>query len=696
MLRAYLTGAVVNNPLSSSTRAMMLNLNQNLYFDNDFYSGVNLKIEEAKSRFPYYTTVTIPNVSNYGPATSFREIVEEQGYSQKLLQSLHETFGGRGHPAYRPRRPEPYSWNLLYNSASLTQTISTVGWTSDTSTHATDFIRLLLLNYNIPSPLGTAGRSMFVGRKNLSRMASTSDDIAYRPVNVVKTLKVLDHYINKLTSSIEAVPAWGNLQDIYNMAHHDADSPDDSTVDFSFTTTFHTTLPDGTSVETTAKSPNIFKDPEALAFSVEKSLNGTNLQTFWFYNKIKNDEGFNLYDTQVKYDRTYRYDMFAYVLKMGINYTYYDFKIAHAIASASIDDTTLYCLKFTDLDAGYDGEASNQLYYTPEDNSIIYTPEAYEIFESVGADPHTLNLLLTGSGAHLISTEPYIADFNFHYEISPRLFRIPVTSKSITITDSPVAALDIDPYQLLNNSNTLGFFLRKDASEALSSNYAPLFPTPIEARDETYMHNFLTSNNMFRSFSRINKKAISEISHIEVYRLTELPTQLSDFRQNLYATIELAIKSLGTYYPQEYYLSTFNFHDKVRSNQKYYYLFRGLDVHGHPGYSSAIYEAELVDDGGYKYATFETIYENELEVDPYTETAIPLKNLLKISPAPLQIELDASEADYDEDAYTQLDNISVGQSADDPIWGKTFKFRLTSKKTNKKIDLNITYELETE
>ena len=57
--------------------------------------------------------------------------------------------------------------------------------------------------------------------------------------------------------------------------------------------------------------------------------------------------------------------------------------------------------------------------------------------------------------------------------------------------------------------------------------------------------------------------------------------------------------------------------------------------------------------------------------------------------------LGTDEASFENQAYVEIDNVAVG-TAEDLIWDKTFKLRLTSKKTGKKIDLNITYILETE
>ena len=54
--------------------------------------------------------------------------------------------------------------------------------------------------------------------------------------------------------------------------------------------------------------------------------------------------------------------------------------------------------------------------------------------------------------------------------------------------------------------------------------------------------------------------------------------------------------------------------------------------------------------------------------------------------------MDDSEVDYSKSAFSQLEKIKIGM-AEHNLWNKAFKIRLTSKKTGKKIDLNITYKM---
>ena len=132
--------------------------------------------------------------------------------------------------------------------------------------------------------------------------------------------------------------------------------------------------------------------------------------------------------------------------------------------------------------------------------------------------------------------------------------------------------------------------------------------------------------------------------------------------------------------------------DKVLPNKKYFYFFRIVNEGENFGAGSNIIQAELVSDGGYKFANFEAFFENELSVPPPSETIKSFKKLINISPSISNLIVDHTAVDYSDSAENQIQNVSFGTS-ENVIWDKKYKIRLTSKKTGKKIDINITHKL---
>ena len=126
-------------------------------------------------------------------------------------------------------------------------------------------------------------------------------------------------------------------------------------------------------------------------------------------------------------------------------------------------------------------------------------------------------------------------------------------------------------------------------------------------------------------------------------------------------------------------------------------MFKFVNANGVTSYVSPIQVAELVDDGGYKYAVFDTMFETDLVQYNPKQISIDFKKLIQITPNSRHTEIPGQSGATGIDIETLYDDdqIPVG-TAKELIWGKKFKFRLTSKKTGKKIDLNIKYNLGNE
>ena len=141
------------------------------------------------------------------------------------------------------------------------------------------------------------------------------------------------------------------------------------------------------------------------------------------------------------------------------------------------------------------------------------------------------------------------------------------------------------------------------------------------------------------------------------------------------------------------------FVERVRENIKYYYVFRGLNENGVGGQLSPVFEAELVNDGGYVYGLFNQLSEEDLAVKAPKEPLLAFKKLINIVPNIQHLELDTSSVDFGNSSLDEISGITLGSSnVSDPLFNsdlnRYFKIRLTSKKTGRKIDINIGFKKE--
>jgi len=297
----------------------------------------------------------------------------------------------------------------------------------------------------------------------------------------------------------------------------------------------------------------------------------------------------------------------------------------------------------------------------------------------------------SATNAQIKSQFKYLSDFNLQIEPTLKMVQVPVTTKTVRILDHPPVACDVMPYFKKDDSQTIGFYVNKDAFTIFTNDYdeydtkVNTFPTPVSQYELDIQTSYVNSNDLITS-EYIKKESRSPIESVLVYRLSHKPTSLVEFDENIVATKRLNYQDDGSYS-----FSNCFYEERIVTNKKMYYFFKFINKNGIVGHTSQIHELTLVNDGGYKYLDVNTFSENEIVPKDEKIISTEFKKLMQIKLQPSQTILDYKDVNFAGDAHTEKEKIDVGTS--DAIWNKKFKFRITSKKTGKKLDLNIKYKL---
>lgn len=553
----------------------------------------------------------------------FVENYIETGFDSKLLSSLNDTFASE--VGIVPEEKN-YNRSTSYNTVEDGLDIENYEVVSETyrEINYLDFLTYCRDQYKNENP-----EFMFVGEKNINRISAENAVGTYRHVGTSAAVKSILHAVNFLSDSTKT-----------NITNWDSFFGDSLGYN------------------------------ETIAYRIEKiggnpsgdARTQNALQNYWFIN-TSNQEVFDFFDNQIVDNRDYTYNIYAYVLSCGIKYQYSDLLLTRNLGC---EDENKEGLEFYD---------PTQEGYNNQPRLFSGSVDTNNFDDSAGGD--------YGTGAQVYTTHKYLADFNLKYEPELKIIEIPVYSKTLRVLDNPPNKINVKPYQVLDDSQTICFDLYNGAFSSL------IFPSPITERDQEYKENYLNANDITDE-QKINNPTVSELETIEVYKLSKKPTSMRDFENNLYRTLNLTIENQRKHTRQ--YIK---FSDQISTNKKYYYVFRSVNKNGTPGQATEIYETELINDGGYKFALFDTLTESELQEENTINPSIAAKKLFQLKPKLNHLSLDTSGADFNETAESQIGNVKVG-SVDDLIWDKTFKVRLTSRKTGKKIDLNITYKIGSE
>jgi len=641
--KEYLNSLVPEKPLGSETAEELSLISQNIIFDNNainsyminWASYTNTRMLE---HWPFYNKITFnpPESDN----TTYRDLITDHDYSAKFMSILKEYFLVEVEGKLMTKGFLNFSEYLTVDNR--TSQINDSKTTVNTEMNCCEFVDMLMYGYNNDSPV--SNNSYQIGYENEADIGLIKDTkSSLRYVNTDNVLDLLNRTVDSMTEP--------NSYQIFNNFPEHAWRG------------FYALLGDDINYD------------ETIAYRIEKiggpptgdSQTQNTIQNFWFFNNV-DLQTFEYFDTQVKYGEEYTYNVYAYVLVAGMKYKTDNLIITRQIGTTTTTDSNgqevldKHCLEFYNPKTG---EATEQMF--TKDNTLI-------------AD----NQFATT--AQITDKNPYLADFNLYYEPSIKIFEVPLGTKAFRPLDSPPNSLDVIPFQKLDNSQTLGFNIKYE--EFGSSQNGEDLPPAITPEDALYLSEYRNTHDMVTD--SVFTETISPQTQIQVYRLSERPTSYLDFANALHGTIDLQIEN------KNYYLTDEIFYDKVQTNQKYYYLFRFSNGHRIGGRISTILQAELIDDGGYKYSTFKDLFDEDLDLDIFIQPSKTFKKLIHVVPNMNQTLLNTSTIEFNDSAVNQLENLGVGTDVDDPLWGKTFKIRLTSKKTSKKADLNLTFNLTEE
>ena len=269
----------------------------------------------------------------------------------------------------------------------------------------------------------------------------------------------------------------------------------------------------------------------------------------------------------------------------------------------------------------------------------------------------------------------------------------PFYSKAVTVQDNPPTTphVEIIPYRGVNDrililvNGTGGTYYEKpiiiediDAEHFINAYMAQGAQFAPEATETEKLEIVKNSDILFRSDD--------PTVEYQMFRTDVAPSSYQDFAEGEKTDI---IEYVG-----EDQISTLATHtDIIRPNTKYYYCFRAIDVHGHLSNPTPVFQVEMIDNNGQIYPIIESYKFESAKQLSLTKGA---KRFIYISPSTRQVyfepedtfEAEVGTAPSPMPLLGMVDGVAPGSR----VWNGIYKIRLTSKKTGRKLDLNIIFK----
>jgi hypothetical protein len=172
-----------------------------------------------------------------------------------------------------------------------------------------------------------------------------------------------------------------------------------------------------------------------------------------------------------------------------------------------------------------------------------------------------------------------------------------------------------------------------------------------------------------------------KVKEYYIYRIEKYPKSYQDFYEAFYKSVRTKCNCTSA-----------EMIESIEPNKKYYYIFRSIDVHNNISYPSPVYEVELINENQMIFLKKDVVPFRDKE---YKKPSRAARRLIHIRPSTSQTLITREAVERYEDGSDTQVSLGDTNNLNSTVWGKTFKMRIKSKKTNKFVDVKFRFQKET-
>jgi hypothetical protein len=308
---------------------------------------------------------------------------------------------------------------------------------------------------------------------------------------------------------------------------------------------------------------------------------------------------------------------------------------------------------------------------------------SYDVYQTPNPSEKNLALKPEGGGPEFTSFIPVMAHRKYQASVDVmeepsyvQALLLPHVVGGITaiLDDKPPVSPDMSFYSFRGVADQLKILLQPTTGVRTEK------PIVIEPGDvELFLGEYLAQTGVevdtIASIPELEFRSDDPVDAYQIFRITTKPRSYSDFAGNM-TTVDPRLGRAGA------------LDDNIVPNTIYYYCARSVDINGNVSNPTHIFEVEMIENAGQIFLRLE-VFTFEAEKPKFTTEG---RRFIYVEPALQQLALPDTQNVGQPNIYNPPNSSILGAPNISKVWGETFKIRVRSTKTGRKLDLNLTFK----